>query len=103
MRLCVTIKPGLHPEDRFTLEDLVCEALGEDAELVGGGTLVGEDGALLESDFDVQLPLLMDGARAVEIARAELDRISFTQPTTIDVRVSEDDFGALDEDVDDDA
>ena len=41
MMLTVTISPAVSPFDRGVIEDAVHEALGDEAEFLGGGTLLG--------------------------------------------------------------
>lgn len=92
----IVIRPGIAPLDRATIEDMVVEALGAGAESVGGGTLLDVNNALVESDFDVEVP---QGERSDlrDAALQVLGRISFTQPTVYTVEVFANDTDELDE------
>lgn len=86
MNISVTITPGLDPLDRGDIEDAVLDALGEHAELLGGGTMLGEPTV---SDFSIELS--SDDPRSAEDAtracRSVLDALSFTLPTTVTLEV----------------
>lgn len=99
----VVIRPGVPPADRAAIEDRVVEALGAGAESVGGGTMLDAHGALVESDFDVEVP---DGAdrSALRIAvREVLEQVRFRTPSAFTVDVFDNDDGEeLGDDLSDD-
>ncbi len=79
----ITITPGLSPLDRGTLEDLVIEALGEGADVPGGGTFLGPDGP--RSDFDLELPEGHDQQRVITVVRRIMEGAGFRLQTRIGI------------------
>jgi hypothetical protein len=82
VELQFSIRPGVSPLDRGALEDQVVEALGEDADCVGGGGML--DGS--ESDFTIEI----DGLDADEIVRRCRDvfaLIAFSLPTVVELQI----------------
>ena len=91
MKVSVLIKPGVSPDDRFDLEDLVCSALdkafGIETGCLGGGTLMKED-VLLQSDFVLELEST-DTAKALATCREVLGGVPFALDTEITLHIDE--------------
>lgn len=93
MELTVAIAPGIGPMDRGYVEDLLVEhltgPLGQEPEVLGGGTLLGPDGGAAESDFDLELPDDADLDIVRTVCAEVLGGIPFTLRTTVTVRFGE--------------
>lgn len=92
MNATVTIRPGVSPRDRGYVEDLLTDAiasqLGGAAGCPSGGTLLGADGGMEESDFQLE----WDGADPLGLAalcREVLGGIPFTMPTVVVVAIDD--------------
>lgn len=61
-RLVAQINARVGPMDRYELfEEPLTEALGENGEVTGGGTMMGEDGEIEYCDVDICLPQATEG------------------------------------------
>lgn len=82
MDLQFNIRPGLDPLNRGEIEDALVDALGGDAECVGGGGML--DGS--ESDFNIEV----SGRSKPEIVaccREVIALLSFSQPTFVSLTI----------------
>lgn len=92
MEIRVTFSPGVSPIDRGWVEDQLVEALtrrlGEQAECLGGGTMMDPEGGAAESDFD--LSCTSDDSGAVEgVCRDVFGAIPFTLTTRFEVSLDD--------------
>jgi hypothetical protein len=79
----ISLVPGLSPLDRGYVEDLVVDALGEGADVPGGGTFMGPDGP--ESDFDLELPEGHDPQQVIATLRRIMEGVGFSLVTRIGI------------------
>ncbi len=85
MHVSVTITPGLSPLDRGSIEDAMLEALGDRAELLGGGTMLGEPST---SDFSLEVPANLGPPDAVaDACRRVLEAVAFSVPMALTLSI----------------
>ena len=85
MRLSFEIRPGLSPMDRGEVEDEIVGALGDDVDILGGGTLFGDEETV--SDFQVEIGEDRPVADVVSACRRAVLPIPFELPTVITLQI----------------
>lgn len=87
MELQFSIRPGINPLDRGEIEDAVVDALGGNAECLGGGGMV--DGS--ESDFTIEITGVAPEV-VLERCRDLFSIISFSAPTLVTLAIEDESY-----------